>query len=114
MDRLIRDAHDQPTHLIRYVQSDVSLQFWIWRTVISDGVPWVIDEASDTCEPKALPSDAQPFMEGTLKWDGCCHVDFPGVHECMLHFCGPETDPELGVLMRAVYALGPEIPTWDH
>lgn len=50
--------------------------------------------------------------EGYLKWDGCLNITFCGERN-YFHFCGPEEDPLLGRIIKAIYSLGPKIPNWD-
>lgn len=50
---------------------------------------------------------------GFLKWDGCLNIGFADTQERMFHFCGPEDDPLLGRIVKAIYALGPKMPHWD-
>ena len=54
-----------------------------------------------------------PFARGFIRWDGCVNMTFPGQEAVMLHFCGPEPEPELGLMMKALYMLASQmIPAW--
>jgi hypothetical protein len=59
--------------------------------------------------------DAERFMNGHVKWDGCSNLEFDDSAECMLHFCGKQHAVRLGALMGAIYDLAHEIlprPDW--
>lgn len=118
MERVVKSEHGFPTHLIRFAVDTHWLTFRIWRAAqqTSPQERLVVDDEGADSNPtyKEDPEEAVPFMKGQLKWDGCCDLEFPGLETCMLHFCGPEKDPELGLLMREIYALGPEISAWMH
>ena len=49
---------------------------------------------------------ARVFLEGGLKWDGCCNFQFPEQNECMLHTCGRHNMIEIGELLLFIYDLG--------
>jgi hypothetical protein len=103
------------SHVIRYRVKSHHIGFTIWHAVVTeDGTLLNVDEAADVHPAyEANHEDALPFIIGRLKWDGCVDIDFPDIQNCQLHFCGPEADPELGFLMREIYALGPEMESWD-
>lgn len=114
MIQKILEHEDRKSHVMHYEVCSHHIDFKIWRIDIdSEGTVLFHDEEADT-QPSHEENheDAMPFIEGALKWDGCVNLDIPSIHSCRLHFCGPEDDPELGFLMRAIYALGPEMKTW--
>jgi hypothetical protein len=54
--------------------------------------------------------EAEPSIDGNIKWDGCCNVSF---RECsdnsMLHGCGREDMTNIGVLFDRLYDLAIEL-----
>lgn len=84
-------------YLVRFEVFEYRIDFTLWDR-------YSADESEE---------DREQFGDGHLKWDGCCNLHLD-TSACMLHFCGPEEDPVLGQIMRAVYALGPKMPAWDH
>lgn len=52
--------------------------------------------------------EADVFLEGSIKWDGCSDWTFPGLEKCMLHFCGRNDATDLGALMAKLYDLAKE------
>lgn len=58
--------------------------------------------------------DAEVFLEGFLKWDGCINYRFPTQDQCMLHGCGSETGADLKEVFDTIYRLAQElIPKFD-
>lgn len=117
--------HEGRTFSLQYDlgESGYSVDFKIWHaerdfstaTESVDYTLFYIDESGITSPSyKDASNEATPFMIGHLKWDGCVDIDFPDIRDCMLHFCGPEEEPELGFLMKEVYKLGPEIEHWRY
>lgn len=88
---------DGDGYLVKYEVFEYRVDFTLW----------------DTYAAHESEQDREQFGDGHLKWDGCCNLSLD-TSACMLHFCGPEEDPVLGQIMRAVYALGPKMPAWDH
>lgn len=43
--------------------------------------------------------EAEKFVTGTIKWDGCSHLNFPSY----MHFCSAEEAESLGKLLADVY-----------
>lgn len=58
--------------------------------------------------------EAQPFLSGAIKWDGCANVKFDEQDSTMLHFCGRDDAAKIGKLFNALYDLAEKlIPAWD-
>ena len=55
-----------------------------------------------------LVSEAQVFLEGDVKWDGCSNLSFrcDGV---ALHFCGAEQAGNIGKMLVALYDIAEEM-----
>lgn len=67
--------------------------------------------SSDITEDVA---DAQVFLRGSIKWDGCCNIRFDEQDEHMLHFCGRGDAARVGKLIDRLYDIAAEIPAWDE
>lgn len=73
-------------------------------------VEWVVDNL--WLRFKVLEVRTQetlPIAEGHLKWDGCLNIVF---EDRSFHFCGPESEPLIGRILKAIYALGPKLDSW--
>lgn len=56
---------------------------------------------------------ADPFLSGSIKWDGCSNWDFHD-HDCMVHFCGRADATSIGRLMDHLYTITSErLDTFD-
>jgi hypothetical protein len=108
----ILEHEDHKSHIIKFTVNSHSIDFAIWRIneVGDERILFVDENATSHPSYEDSITKAMPFMEGRLKWDGCVNLE----HGCMLHFCGPEVEPELGFLIKAIYALGPEMSTWYY
>ena len=65
-------------------------------------------------EPSEDIEDRAVFMEGMIKWDGCCNFEFPESENCMIHNCGNPGELFLkiwNVLYREAELMMPD--TWD-
>lgn len=61
-------------------------------------------------EPTENIAEAERFLNGTLKWDGCFDLSFDdnADRNTCLHFCGVADARNLGVLMERIYAQAKE------
>ena len=70
------------------------------------------------------PGEADVFLEGYVKWDGCSNWDFhpsdkgvaeDGKSQCrhMHHFCDREGLVNVGMLLSRIYDLATKIPHWS-
>lgn len=50
--------------------------------------------------------NADVFMSGHIKWDGCSNIKFDEQDRCMLHFCGKKDAMKIGELMERLYDEG--------
>ena len=56
--------------------------------------------------------DAEPFLHGYIKWDGCSNWDWHD-RDCMQHFCGREDAVSIGALMNHLYDIAAQrLPTF--
>jgi hypothetical protein len=54
-------------------------------------------------------ADADVFLSGRIKWDGCSDMKFDEQERVMLHFCGRSDAVNLGMLMARLYDLAAEL-----
>ena len=67
------------------------------------------EAASNGWESTPDKSKALPWMEGSLKWDGCINYKYPGQEHCMLHNCGFGEFERQQKVMKSLYAFGKEL-----
>jgi hypothetical protein len=74
-----------------------------------DGFAGPDDAFVDTVE------DAEVYMHGSVKWDGCSNWHIDDQDECMLHFCSREELADIGRAMQLCWDWTAELlPTWDE
>ena len=65
-------------------------------------------------DPTEHLAEAQKFLHGYVKWDGCSNWHFDIQDDCMIHFCSSEQAEDIGVLFRELYLLAAKfIPMWS-
>lgn len=77
---------------IKYKKDDYHVDFCVWKVSWIDGdvlKPYFFDsKASCSSDGSEDKSKSAPYIEGSLKWDGCINYRYPGQDVCMLHNCG--------------------------
>jgi hypothetical protein len=53
--------------------------------------------------------EADVFLHGSVKWDGCSNWMFDEQDRCMLHFCEKESAANIGVLFTRLYEWAKEL-----
>ena len=57
--------------------------------------------------------EAQVYLSGDIKWDGCGNLHFDVQDDCMLHFCGRAPVAQLAARLARLWDLAEElIPAW--
>jgi len=110
---------DIPGHLgwfVRYSHTATWLDFKAYE-VIAEGVspnPGVKyfekPNARGEGEHVTNPDDAEPDIEGHVKWDGCCEMSLAS-HP---HFCGAGDVEQYTLVMRHLHSLCLLLPSVDH
>jgi hypothetical protein len=100
-------------------ENELSVEFLVFKVLYDDpdtGQPQ-FEKIDDTvCGiPTPDPSEAQVFMSGSVKWDGCSNWWFDeqdtGV---MIHFCGRDAATAVGRVMHKMYDLAAaRMPKFD-
>ena len=65
--------------------------------------------ARSSPDPVQHIEDAEVFLHGSVKWDGCSNWYFDEQDRIMLHFCGEEHGAEIGELFKRLYAWAREL-----
>lgn len=84
---------------------------------IDDGkMLYLIKDYHHTAEWTEHLHKAQPFLRGSVKWDGCSNLSFSEQDDgSNLHFCGRKMAAKVGKLLDRLYDLAEEhIPHWDR
>lgn len=75
---------------------------------------YTVKDAIDCSESTENSDDAQVFLSGSIKWDGCANLTFDEQETAALHFCGRSDAQRVGKLLDRLYDLAGElIPKWD-
>lgn len=77
-----------------------------------------IDEIVSWQSDSYTPAQFEPYMDFSMKWDGCCHVHFgdkdeSGNHDGYLHLCGAGDWDKHIRLMRELYIWAEAIIPMD-
>ena len=67
-----------------------------------DGYLYTAKGAVSSAEHTRNPAEARRFFEGSVKWDGCSHIEF-GDESGYLHMCGKLYFTKLAYALKAVY-----------
>lgn len=86
------DAYDTEFEVYRIIGTDAEGQiFYEKKNAVS---------SSETVETRG---EAQVYLHGNVKWDGCSNFHFDEQDEVMLHFCGRRDATDVGVLLGRLY-----------
>jgi hypothetical protein len=73
------------------------------------------EDAKSTPCPVKRVSEAELFLSGSVKWDGCSNLRFDHQDNVMLHFCGRKEATSIGVLLGRLYDLAAAmVPAFDE
>ena len=72
------------------------------------------DDAKDCGDWTDSVDDAELFMRGFVKWDGCSNWSFDSTQKCMYHACGRPGLTRIGEVMARCWDwTARTLPTWD-
>jgi hypothetical protein len=81
---------------------------------LPDGLFVELRDALNGTDTADTLDDAEVYVHGTIKWDGCSHLSFPSTATCMMHLCGLKSWLDFANLIaRLPKTLGPMVPKWD-
>lgn len=96
---------------------DIVLEFMVFKVTgeYADGTSSFELRDSSSCDATENLSEAQVFLSGSIKWDGCSNWHFDDQDNCMLHFCGVKDASSIGRLMERMYDItAAEMPSFDR
>lgn len=103
--------------LCRAIPHEHYAEFTVYTVLwLEEGKPFFQEkEAMTSPEPTTDLNEAEVYLSGSVKWDGCSNLMFDAQNDCALHFCGKkEAIENTGGLIAKVYDLAKEIiPAWD-
>lgn len=82
--------------------------------VCEDGqVLWIKKGAVSLPDPVESIDDAEIFLHGSIKWDGCSNWHFDEQDRIMIHGCSVDDMTNVGVLFERMCAIAKNtIPSW--
>jgi|HubBroStandDraft_2_1064218.scaffolds.fasta_scaffold141923_3 hypothetical protein len=84
--------------------NDVVLSFLVFQITGTDESGKPLFETDDANYSENL-LEANVFLHGDIKWDGCSNWYFDEQDNVMLHFCGVKSASSLGRLMERMYDI---------
>lgn len=96
---------------------DSVLDFMVFQVTgqYVDGKPSFEVADDPACNSTDFLAEAQVFLRGAIKWDGCSNWHFDEQDIGMLHFCGVGRASSIGRLMERMYDLASaRMPTFDR
>ncbi|MCA1379462.1 hypothetical protein I6F34_01335 [Bradyrhizobium sp. BRP05] len=98
---------DKEWHVRHFFKDHEStLYFQVVEITMWDGDVYWFDNADWGKPDTTNPEEAEVFMDGAIKWDGCSNWSFCG--KTSVHICGPEGVDRLKQLFDGMYAIAQE------
>ncbi len=93
---------------IKYKSGDYHIDFKVWQVGLKDGkTPEFLNEAASVGPDfQSDRTKATPYIDGSLKWDGCINYRFPGQDTCMLHECQFSSFMHICDIFELIYEEG--------
>jgi hypothetical protein len=120
MEQAMRTEYLSPVkagdfHIIAEVHSHhVDYKCWRCLQVNEFGVAEYNRQGGHGGDSTTSLAEAEVFLSGSIKWDGCANLHFDAQDECMLHFCGRDDASKVGQLIDLLYDLTEKfLPTYD-
>lgn len=95
-----------------FTAKDLHVEFNVYRMISRDPVAWN-KRGEKYPDPTEELAEAEIFLHGFIKWDGCSNWHFDEQDAAMIHFCGVEEAAEIGELFRQLYAIARETIEMD-
>jgi len=101
-----------------YLYKDPGEEEWDGIAPLAAGLApsgYAFNHTQYNCSPDPVKKidEAQVFLHGSIKWDGCSNLHFDEQDNVCLHFCGREEATNIGVLFDRLYDLAAKmIPSW--
>lgn len=88
-------------YYVEATEESHSVSFKVWKFVLDHaGLTQLRGDDNGIVENK---EDAELFLSGFVKWDGCSNWRFDAEEVCALHFCSVEEAENVGKLFRELY-----------
>lgn len=92
-----------------------NVRVWHLMGVQPDGTVLYTREPHGSPEPTEDREEADVYLHGHIKWDGCANLHFDEQDRVMLHFCGLRGAKAAGTLLERLYELaGEAMPQHAH
>ncbi len=99
---------EAPDHVLDFKVYEI-----LWKE--PDGTFAFDREGSIGSDPVLTTSEAQVYLSGGIKWDGCSNMHFDEQDRVMLHFFSKREAMNTGVLLGRLYDLAAKlIPAWSE
>jgi hypothetical protein len=120
-DRTLRDGFHgmgfRVVAAVEYSSSEgvpLSIEFSVYETVgfttTYEEKPVYKRAGSDTSmDVVENIAEAQRFLHGNVKWDGCSNWSFDEHDKVMMHFCGVRDAEDIGRLFSALYSIARDL-----
>jgi hypothetical protein len=102
------------THCVEFVVYDIEA----WQEGATPGVYdtplWHKADALTHPDPVNCIEEAEPYLHGEVKWDGCSNWHFDEQDRVMLHGCSRDDVLRFGQVMAACWDWAAELcPAWN-
>ena len=71
-----------------------------------------LEDQSGTGRTTRSKTEANVFLVGDVRWDGCSNWAVYPIDNCMLHFCRPDGADEFSWLIKSVYDIARDVMGW--
>lgn len=97
--------------VVRYwLINDVVMGFEAFRVIgESDSFLYEKKNSNHGMDSTEDLDDAQIFVSGDIKWDGCSNIYFNEQDNGMIHFCDKKSTVDLGIMLGRLYDIASEV-----
>jgi hypothetical protein len=111
-----RDFTDLDFTVVAELATDFRCEFTVYSIMgtDSDGVLlWTQDDEHGAPQPVDSLEEADVYLRGEIKWDGCSNWYFDEQDRVMIQFCSKGAAKDIGTLFERMYDIAKEvIPKW--
>ena len=85
--------------------------FEVFKIVSGDSAEVAWQKAGEDVEPIPVEylDEAECFLSGHVKWDGCSNWNFDEQEKVSIHFCSVQQAMNIGVLFERLYRMAKEL-----
>lgn len=101
-------THDDGWSIVAEAHSHI-VDFKVFEIVGGDGEEryWARHDGMSNMTEKFEEADL--YLHGSVKWDGCSDLHFDAQDDCMLHFCGRADVKKVGQMLSKLYDITAEL-----